>query len=98
MLDAAMVRSLLPARPLDAHKGTLGWVLVVGGAREYVGAPILSGSAAAHSGCGLVALAVPTQAQGAAATALPEATFLLRDAATGRTVKTQPAQFCVAGP
>jgi NAD(P)H-hydrate epimerase len=83
LLDAAMARSLLPARPLDAHKGTLGWVLVVGGAREYIGAPILSGSAAAHSGCGLVALAVPPQAQLAAATALPEATFLLRDAATG---------------
>jgi NAD(P)H-hydrate epimerase len=83
LLDAAMARSLLPARPLDAHKGTLGWVLVIGGAREYIGAPVLSGSAAAYSGCGLVALAVPPQAQVAAATALPEATFLLRDAATG---------------
>lgn len=79
VLTPASVASLVPRRPLDAHKGSLGWVMVVGGSREYVGAPILCGSAAARSGCGLVALAVPPHVQLAAATALPEATYLLRD-------------------
>jgi NAD(P)H-hydrate epimerase len=79
LLTADLVASLVPERPLDAHKGTLGWVLIIGGSREYVGAPILSGSAAGRSGCGLVALAVPPNVQSPAAAALPEATYLLRD-------------------
>jgi NAD(P)H-hydrate epimerase len=79
LLTADLVAFLPPARPLDAHKGTLGWTLVVGGSAEYVGAPILSAAAAARSGCGLVALAVPPHVQAAAAAALPEATYLLRD-------------------
>lgn len=79
LLDRASLAKLLPRRPLDAHKGTLGWVLVVGGSAEYVGAPILSAAAAARSGCGLVALAVPAHVQIAAAATLPEATYMLRD-------------------
>ena len=79
ILDRQMVRPLVPTRPLNAHKASLGWVLVVGGSREYVGAPILSSSAAARSGCGLVALAVTENVQSPAAVALPEATYLLRE-------------------
>lgn len=79
LLDRASVAGLVPARPLDAHKGTLGWVLVVGGSNEYVGAPILSAASAARAGCGLVALAVPPRVQIAAAGVLPEATYLLRE-------------------
>lgn len=79
LLTPDAVAPLVPPRPLDAHKGTLGWVMVLGGSREYVGAPILSASAAARAGCGLVALATPAPAQLAAAVALPEATYVLRD-------------------
>ena len=79
VLERQDVGRLVPRRPLDGHKGTLGWVMVVGGSREYVGAPILSASSAARSGCGLVALAVPPNAQAAAAAAIPEATYLLRE-------------------
>ncbi len=43
----------------DAHKGTRGRVLVIGGSLGYQGAPILSGRAALVCGAGLVALAVP---------------------------------------
>src|SRR5207253_1034516 len=57
VLDEASVASLVPKRPLSAHKGSLGKVLVVGGSRQYLGAPLLSALAAARSGCGLVALA-----------------------------------------
>jgi hydroxyethylthiazole kinase-like uncharacterized protein yjeF len=79
LLTSDLVAPLAPERPLDAHKGSLGWVLIVGGSQQYVGAAILSGSAAARSGCGLVALAVPPNVQPPAAAALPEATYLLRD-------------------
>ena len=77
LLSSESVSGLIPGRPLASHKGSLGWVLVVGGSREYLGAPILSASAAARSGCGLVALGVPPRVQLAAAASLPEATYLL---------------------
>lgn len=72
-ITAEQAREWLPPRPLAAHKGTFGRVLVLGGSRDYVGAPVLCASAAARAGAGLVALAVPEHARAAAATLLPEA-------------------------
>jgi NAD(P)H-hydrate epimerase len=40
------VRSVLPARPRDAHKGTFGRALVVAGSVNYTGAAYLSSAAA----------------------------------------------------
>ena len=76
LLDAASVRPLMPERPLDAHKGTFGRVLVVAGSRNFVGAPYLVGVAAARSGCGLVTFGVPDWQRVPLATMLPEATYL----------------------
>lgn len=79
ILEAALP-PLLRARPLQSHKGSLGWALVVGGAPTYVGAPLLGAAAAARSGCGLVGLSTVPVVTAAAAVALPEATHLPRDA------------------
>ncbi len=49
----------LGPRPADAHKGTFGTVLVVGGSRGMTGAPALVGMAALRGGAGLVRVAVP---------------------------------------
>ncbi len=49
----------LPERPQDAHKGTLGRVLIVGGSRGMSGAVCLAGLGALRGGAGLVYLAVP---------------------------------------
>lgn len=49
----------LTPRPADAHKGTFGTVLVVGGSRGMAGAPALAGMAALRGGAGLVRVAVP---------------------------------------
>ncbi|MGZ3665499.1 MAG: NAD(P)H-hydrate epimerase, partial [Ktedonobacterales bacterium] len=38
LLDAALVRPLLPKRPLDSNKGTFGKVMVVAGSSLYIGA------------------------------------------------------------
>jgi NAD(P)H-hydrate epimerase len=73
----ALVRSILPERPLDAHKGTFGTVLVIGGSVNYTGAPLLAGKAAYRVGAGLVTLAVPTPLHDALAGQFPEATWLL---------------------
>jgi len=43
-------------RKTDSHKGNFGHVLVVGGCREFPGAPILSSMGALRSGAGLVTL------------------------------------------
>ena len=53
--------SRYPPMELDARKGDRGRLLVVGGG-PYHGAPLLSGMAAARSGCDLVHIAMPTTA------------------------------------
>ena len=53
--------SRYPSMELDARKGDRGRLLVVGGG-PYHGAPLLSGMAAARSGCDLVHVAMPTAA------------------------------------
>jgi hydroxyethylthiazole kinase-like uncharacterized protein yjeF len=70
------VRSWLPARPADAHKGTFGKVMVVAGSLNYTGAAYLSGSAAARAGAGLVTMAVPAPLHAVLAGTLPEVTWL----------------------
>jgi NAD(P)H-hydrate epimerase len=59
LLDAAHVRSVLPERRPDGHKGTFGTALVVAGSRGFSGAACLAGMAAVRSGAGLVRLAFP---------------------------------------
>ena len=49
----------LPERAADAHKGTLGRVLCVGGSRGMAGSIALAARAALASGAGLVTAAVP---------------------------------------
>jgi ADP-dependent NAD(P)H-hydrate dehydratase / NAD(P)H-hydrate epimerase len=49
----------LPDRPEDAHKGTFGTVVVVGGAVGFSGAPVMSATAAARGGAGKVRACVP---------------------------------------
>ena len=51
----------LPTRPTDAHKGTFGRVLVIGGSRGMSGAPSLAGLGALRGGAGLVYVAVPSE-------------------------------------
>ncbi len=63
LLEPASMRALLPQRPGDAHKGSVGRVLVVGGAVEYTGAPALAALGAYRAGAGLVTVAYPAEAR-----------------------------------
>lgn len=51
----------LPTRPDDAHKGTFGTVIVVGGCATMIGAPALCARAAFRGGAGLVKIASPPE-------------------------------------
>jgi ADP-dependent NAD(P)H-hydrate dehydratase len=59
-IDEDFVRSRIPARARDSHKGMNGVVCVVGGSRTYHGAPFLCAMGAARTGVDLVYLAVPS--------------------------------------
>lgn len=78
-------RTLLPVRPLTAHKGTFGHLLVVAGSRNFVGAASLAARAAHRAGAGLVTLAVPESVYRIAASRLTETIHLpLPEHADGR--------------
>lgn len=53
------VRQSLPERPLTAHKYSVGKVFVLGGSRNFTGAPALAALSALRSGAGAVILGVP---------------------------------------
>jgi NAD(P)H-hydrate epimerase len=59
VLDREKVRSLLPARPEDGHKGVFGHLFVLAGSRGFSGAAKLAAEAAGRSGVGLVTVGVP---------------------------------------
>ena len=71
-----MVSGFLPSRPIDGHKGSFGDLLVIGGSRRFIGAPVLAASAAYRAGAGLVALAAPESVSRIAASQLLEQVHL----------------------
>lgn len=58
----ADVRTVLPKRRPEAHKGDYGRLLVVGGSSRYTGAPALLALAALRSGVDLATIAAPAEA------------------------------------
>ncbi len=62
VLSEETVRSLLPERATDAHKGTFGHLLVVGGFSGKTGAAAMAGASAMRAGAGLVTLATSFEA------------------------------------
>ena len=78
-------RALLPARPLTAHKGTFGHLLIVAGSRNFVGAASLAARGAHRAGAGLVTLAAPESVYRISASRLTETIHLpLPEDADGR--------------
>ncbi len=53
------MRSILPERPEDGHKGTFGHVLILATSRGFTGTARLTAEAAGRSGAGLVTVAIP---------------------------------------
>ncbi len=65
----------LPAirrRGLNTHKGDYGHVLIIGGSKDYIGAPVISSLAALKTGAGLVTMAIPACIAGMVSGRVPE--------------------------
>lgn len=75
MLDDALIRQVMPPRPLDSNKGTFGKVMALVGSPQYIGAAYLVCGAAARIGAGLVTLATVPALAPFYATMLPEITY-----------------------
>ena len=71
-IDGATIRSLLPPRQRNAHKGDFGHVLIVGGGPGMSGAVRLCGEAALRSGAGLVSVATHPAQHAMVASGRPE--------------------------
>jgi len=67
---------LVPAREADAHKSSVGRVLIVGGSPGLTGAPAMAAEAAVRSGAGLTTVAVPRGLNPSLETKLTEAMTL----------------------
>lgn len=71
---------LIRKRGRNTHKGNYGHVLVIGGSKDFTGAPVISSMAALRSGAGLVTMAVPSAIAGTITGRVPEVMPLpLRD-------------------
>ena len=72
VLDHEAVKSILPDREADAHKGDFGRVLLLCGSVGYTGAAALAAMGALRAGAGLVYLGVPESIYTIAAVKLTE--------------------------
>ncbi|MBI4200082.1 MAG: NAD(P)H-hydrate dehydratase [Chloroflexi bacterium] len=76
LITSELMASLLPERPLEAHKGSFGRLLVVAGSRSYIGATMLACNGAYRVGAGVVTLASPRSVDTMVAPHLVETTHL----------------------
>lgn len=77
LLEATDVRAAIPPRPRNSHKGSYGYVGILGGCVRYAGAAKLAnlGASALRAGCGVVTLGVPSAIAPAVAPYLLESTL-----------------------
>jgi len=81
--DVKKALNSLEKIPDNAHKGTKGTALIIGGSIGMAGAPMIAAKAAMRSGVGIVKVCVPKDIYAAAAPMLPEAVFSPRDGKEG---------------
>jgi hydroxyethylthiazole kinase-like uncharacterized protein yjeF len=75
---------LMPRRAPDAHKATVGRILIAGGSPGLTGAPAMAGWAAVRTGAGLVTIALPASLNAALEAKLTEVmTLPCAETATG---------------
>ncbi len=77
VIDADWVKTLLPKRSDNSHKGTFGTTFILAGCENFTGAAYLAGKAAYLAGCGLVTVGSVRSVYHSLAGEIPEATWLV---------------------
>lgn len=67
-----MILKYCAQRNLWSHKGQFGYVLIIGGSKQYSGSPVFNGLAALRSGSDLITIAGPRRAMDIAASFAPD--------------------------
>jgi NAD(P)H-hydrate epimerase len=75
VVEVSAVKTVLPDRPLDAHKGTFGTAVLIAGSGSYPGAAGLAAEGAYKVGAGLVQVGSLSSVRTALAGELPEVTW-----------------------
>ena len=86
LIEGADVKRAIGARAQNTHKGTYGYVAILGGCAEYAGAMKLANlsCAALRAGCGVATLAVPKSLASGVSPYLLESTLALMPDTDGR--------------
>ena len=82
-LNTTLVKSFLPPRPNNAHKGTFGKLLCVCGCSGYRGAAAISTLAALRTGVGLVNLCTVDEVISSLSSSIYEATYTRLESENG---------------
>lgn len=77
VIDRQIVKTIMPKRESNSHKGTFGHLIVCGGSVNYPGAAMLAAKSAYRVGAGLVECAIPERIYEAAVTNNLESIFTL---------------------
>ncbi len=77
VVDDKFIKSKIPARKKNSHKGTFGTAMIIAGSLNYTGAALLAGKSSFRSGAGLVTMAVIEPLHAALSGHFPEATWQL---------------------
>lgn len=84
LCDKDFIKSVLPKRPPNGHKGTFGKLVCICGSRQYPGAAAMSTLAALRSGCGIVNLASTSSVVDTLSKSIFEATYTALDDKDGQ--------------
>ncbi len=92
-----VLRSWLPLRPFETHKGKYGRIGIIAGSSDFPGAARLASAAAVKAGGGLVTLYVKGGIRPVLASAcIPE--VMVREVRSFREILDEPADILAAGP
>ena len=94
--DLEFVRSVLPGRPDDANKGTMGTLLSICGSYGMAGAAMLAAKAALRMGVGLQKSALPRSIYPIAAANLWESVYLPLEETAAGTISAQNLELLLA--
>lgn len=98
LITPAWAAARLPVRPADAHKGSVGRLLILAGSDGMAGAAAMTGVGALRGGCGLIRIASAAVNREILQTLVPAIVFVNRDDDEALERAASDADAVLAGP